>query len=123
MSARIRSLAMAAAVVFGIATGAAAQSNPIQGVVHDATGTPVPGVVVTISHPQQATVRVVLTDLQGRYVVNELDPRTQYDVQVSHPKFRKTRVKAGAGDEINVTLKPRRSCRPAARQAAAVARQ
>jgi hypothetical protein len=123
MGTRIRSLFAAAAVVFGFAPGAAAQPDPIRGVVHDHMGTPMPGVVVTVEHPQQTAVRVVLTDLQGQYAVGQLERGTRYTVHVSHPKFRKARVKAAAGERINVKLKPRRSCQHEAQQAAAVARQ
>lgn len=117
MGTRISTLVGAAVVVFGIATGAAAQSGPVhRGVVHDHRGTPLPGVVVTIAHPGQNAVRVVLTDLRGEYSVPELEHRTRYDIQVSHPEFRKTRLRAAPGDRITVTLKPRRSCWIARRQ-------
>ena len=123
MGTRIRSLFAAAAVVFGFATGAAAQSAPLRGMVHDHTGTPMAGVVVTVEHPQQTAVRVVLTDLRGQYAVDELERGTRYNVHVSHPKFRKARLKASAGDEVTVKLKPRRSGERGAKQAATVARQ
>jgi hypothetical protein len=123
MGTRIRSLVVAAAVVFGFATGTAAQSDPLRGVVHDHTGTPVSGVVVTVEHPQRTVVRVVLTDLQGAYAVSELERGTRYNVHVSHPKFRRTRLKAAAGEQVNVRLKPRRSCQGEGQQAATVVRQ
>jgi hypothetical protein len=44
-------------------------------------------------------------------------------VDVSHPQFRKARLKALAGDHLTVTLKPRRSCRSAAAQESSGARQ
>ena len=121
MGARIRSLVGAAAVVFGCATGAAAQSAPLRGRVHDHTGTPMAGVVVTVEHPQQTAVRVVLTDLRGQYAVDELERGTQYNVRISHPEFRKARLKASAGDEVTVKLQPRRSCERGVKQAAIVA--
>ena len=127
MGTRIRTLFGAAAVVFGLATvttGAAAQSNPVhKGVIQDHTGAPMPGVVVTVEHPQQEVVRVVLTDLHGEYAVGELEPGVRYKVHVSHPEFRKTRLHASAGDKVIVKLKPRRSSRSAAQQASSVARQ
>ena len=107
----------AAAVVFSITTSAAAQSGPLRGVVQDQNGSPVPGVVVTIEHPQQTAVRVVLTDLQGTYAVDQLESGTRYKVRVNHPKFRRARLNASAGEHVNVRLKPRRSCPPEARQA------
>ena len=117
MSTRIRGIFAAAAVVFAISTSAAAQPRPLEGVVHDHMGHPVPGVVVTIEHPQQTAVRVVVTDLRGTYAVSELDSGTRYTVRVSHPHFRKVRLNAVPGDRINVRLKPRRLCRPEAQQA------
>jgi hypothetical protein len=108
MSTRIRGLLTAAAVVF--ATTAAAQSAPLQGVVRDESGRPVPGVVVTVEHPEETAVRVVLTDLNGRYAVRELERGTRYRVEASHPSFRKARVAAEPGRGVIVTLKPRRSC-------------
>jgi len=115
MAARIARFFAAAAVVFGFATGAAAQSAHSgrlhRGVVHDHTGAPVPGVVVTLEHPQQTAVRVVVTDLWGEYAVGDLDRTTRYIVQVSHPQFRPARLTAAAGDHVNVRLKPRRSSR------------
>jgi Carboxypeptidase regulatory-like domain len=123
MGTRIRSLLTAAAVVFGFATGAAAQPDPLRGVVHDHTGTPIAGVVVTVEHPQQTVVRVVLTDLKGQYTVGPLERGIRYTVRVSHPKFRNARLDAVAGDEVTVKLKPRRSSQREGQQAAAVARQ
>jgi hypothetical protein len=123
MGTRIRALLGAAAVVFGLATGAAAQSGPLRGVVHDHTGTPMPGAVVTIAHPQQTAVRVVLTDLRGEYAVGELERGTRYKVDISHPEFRKVRLQASAGERVHVTLKPRRSCRSASRQEADAGRR
>jgi hypothetical protein len=117
MGTRIRSLVVAAAVVFGFAASAAAQSVPLQGVVHDHTGNPLPGVVVIIEHPQQTAIRVVLTDLRGEYAVDQLERDTRYTVHLSHPNFRKARLKVWAGDRITVRLDPRRSYRSAAQQA------
>ena len=112
MGTRIARLFGAAIVVFGFATGAAAQSDPIhRGVVYDHTDVPMPGVVVTIHHPQQQAVRVVLTDQWGEYAVADLERGTRYTVSLSHPLFRPARVQAAAGDHINVKLKPRRSLR------------
>jgi hypothetical protein len=124
MSTRIRRLIAAAAVVFGFATGAAAQSTAFhRGVVQDHRGAPVPGVVVTVQHPQDTAVRVVLTNLHGEYEVGDLEHGVRYRLQVSHPEFRKTRLQASADDHVIVRLKPRRPCRSAAVQATAVARQ
>lgn len=117
MGARIRRLIGAAVVVFGTATGAAAQDAPAhRGIVHDHTGTPLPGVVLTIVHPDETAVRVVVTDLLGAYAVGDLERGTRYTIHVSHPEFRKTRLRAAPGDRVSVTLKPRRACWIARRQ-------
>ena len=124
MGTRIRGFVGAAAVVFGFTTGAAAQSMTVHtGIVRDHTGVPVAGVVVTVQHPQETAVRVVVTDLRGKYEVPELERGIRYTVQVSHPEFRKTRVQASAGDHVTVQLKPRRSSRHAGQAATTVARQ
>lgn len=125
MGTRIRRLFMAAAVVFGFATGAAAQSDPVhRGVVHDHTGAPMPGAVVTIQHPQRTAVRVALTDEWGEYVVGALQPGVRYKVHVSHPKFRETRLQASAGEQVIVKLKPRRrACSSGGGPASTVVRQ
>jgi hypothetical protein len=117
MGTRIRSTLLAAAVVFGLAMHAAAQPAPLQGEVRDQTGQPLPGVVVTVEHPEETAVRVVLTDLHGQYTVRGLDRSTRYDVEVSHPRFRKTRLEAAGGERVSVRLKPRRSCRSGGEQA------
>jgi len=111
MGIRIRTLLAVAAVVFGFGTTAAAQSNGVlRGLVRDQTGMPMPGVVVTLEHPQEEAVRVVLTDLRGEYKVPDLDRGTRYNVLVSHPQFHKTRLQAEADDRITVRLKPKRAC-------------
>ena len=123
MGTRIARLFQVAIVVFGFATTATAQSDPLhRGVVHDQTGTPMPGVVVTIQHPQQEVVRVVLTDQWGEYAVGDLERGTRYTIRLTHPRFRPEKVQAAAGDHINVTLKPRRRYRSAVRQASNVER-
>src|SRR5688572_23723447 len=111
MGTRIRRLFAGAVVVFGFAATAAAQPAPLQGIVQDHAGNPLPGVVVTIAHPQETVVRVVVTDLQGGYAVDQLERGTQYRVRISHPDFRKARLKVWAGDRITVRLNPRRSFR------------
>lgn len=127
MGTRIRRLAGAAAVVLGVAGSAAAQSAHSgalhRGVVYDQRGAPLPGVVVTLEHPQDKGVRVALTDLWGEYAVADLDRGTRYIVRISHPGFEGTRLKAAAGDHINVTLKPRRPARAGGLAPSAVARR
>jgi hypothetical protein len=119
-----RTLLATAAVVLGLATGTQAQTGPIhRGIIYDHTGTPMPGAVVTITHPQDSVVRVVITDQWGEYVVRALDPRARYDVEVSHPHFRRARLRVVPAGYVNVTLKPRKSNRSAAPPMSVVARR
>jgi hypothetical protein len=119
MSTRIRRFSATAAVVFGFVSAAAAQSVPSQrGMVRDHTGTPVPGAVVTVQHPQKLAVRVALTDLQGEYSVEPLEGGVQYVVRVSHPQYRQAQLRASAGEPLAVNLKPKRCA--AGRKRAAV---
>jgi hypothetical protein len=107
--------AVAAAVLaLGLATAADAQyTAAIRGVVHDTTGRPTPGVVVTVTHPTEPVVRVAVTNLRGEYVINWLEPGRGYIVHVTHPNFRKQRLEARAAAAIQepteVRLKPRRT--------------
>ena len=111
MEARIRTLLAAAVVVFGLATAVSSQPDAVlTGVVHDHTGAPAVGAVVTIAHPEQKQVRVVATNLYGEYAVAGLDRHTIYEVHVSHPQFRKARLQARADGHLRVQLKPRRGC-------------
>ena len=110
---RMRNLA--GAVLLGLVTApvAAAQTGAVlSGVVHDRAGNPVPGVVVTIVDPEKLGTRVVLTDQSGVYFVDRLHYGTAYAVDVSHPRFRKSRLKAVANEgeiPVHVTLDPRRT--------------
>jgi hypothetical protein len=109
MSTRIRRISVLAAVVFGFVSAAAAQSVPSQrGLVHDHTGAPLPGAVVTVHHPDKLAVRVALTDLHGEYSVEPLERGVQYIVRVSHPRYREAQVRAAVGEPLAVNLKPRR---------------
>jgi hypothetical protein len=110
MGTKVRRLIAAAIVVFGLVSGAAAQPGPVHhGVVHDASGRPLPGAVVVFEHPEQTEVRVAVTGRWGEYTVRGLESGTRYDVIVSHPGFHKARLQASIGDHINVQLRPRSS--------------
>jgi hypothetical protein len=122
MKARIRTLLAAAAVVFGFATHSQGQTGPIhRGIIYDHTGAPMPGAVVTFSHPQDSAVRVAVTDQWGEYAVRALDPRTRYVVEISHPAYRTARMQTSPASYINVRLKPRRPYRDGNRPAELVA--
>jgi hypothetical protein len=109
MSTRIRLIFAAAAVVFGFVSAAAAQSAPSQrGMVRDHTGTPLPGAVITVQHPEKLAVRVALTDLQGEYSIEPLEGGVEYVVRVSHPRYRGAQLRATAGEPLAVNLKPKR---------------
>jgi Carboxypeptidase regulatory-like domain len=109
MSTRIRRFSVAAAVVFGFVSAAAAQSVPSQrGLVRDHTGTPLAGAVVTVQHPDKLAIRVALTDLQGEYSIEPLEGGVQYVVRVSHPRYRRAQLRASAGEPLAVNLKPKR---------------
>jgi hypothetical protein len=112
MASRIRYLIAAAVLVLGIVPTAAAQSGAVlTGVVRDRAGNPVPGVVLTIVDPSRPGARVVVTDQEGFYFVDRLHYGTPYAVDLSHPRFRKSRVEANANEgeaPVHITLQPRR---------------
>jgi hypothetical protein len=112
MVSRIRNLIVAGLLVLGSVPAAAAQTGGVlTGVVHDGAGNPVPGVVLTIVDPAQPGARVVVTDQHGVYFIDRLDYGTAYDVEVSHPRFRKSRLQASANEGetgIQIALYPRR---------------
>src|SRR5262245_10525261 len=77
---RVLRASLLAVVAVLLAVGARAQTvstGAIQGVVHDATGSVLPGVSVEIASPALIEkTRVSLTDGQGNYKVTELPPGT-----------------------------------------------
>jgi hypothetical protein len=113
MPGRIRNLVGAVLLGLGTAPVAAAQTGAVlSGVVFDRAGNPVPGVVVTIVDPAKQGPRVVVTDQSGVYFVDRLHYGTAYAVDVSHPRFRKSRLQAIANEgeaPVHVTLNPRRA--------------
>ena len=99
MASTIRKVAGAAALVLTIVPAAAAQTGGVlSGVVHDGTGNPVAGVVLTIVDPEEPGARVVITDERGAYFVDRLHYGTPYAIDVSHPRFRKSRLQANANE-------------------------
>lgn len=113
MSSRLRKLVGTLLFALLAVPAAAGQTGAVlSGVVHDRAGNPVSGVVLTIADPGKTETRVVVTDQRGAYFVDRLDYGTAYDVKVSHPHFRKSRVTARAneGEEpVPITLQPRRN--------------
>ena len=113
MGTSIRQVLVAAVIVLAPAAAAAQDGAVLSGVVYDPSGTPTPGVVVTVTHPERNAVRVVVTNLQGEYRLEGLEEGTEYRVEVSHPKFRKLRVTIPVvrGQTPVVTrLNPRKNC-------------
>jgi hypothetical protein len=106
-------LVAAAALVSAVSSPAAAQSGAVlSGIVHDSTGTPVPGVVLTVVDSVKAETRVVVTNQGGAYFVDRLHYGSEYAVDISHPRFRKSRVRASANEgdaPVHITLLPRRT--------------
>jgi hypothetical protein len=84
----------------------------LSGTVHDRTGKPVPGVVLTIANPHNGDTRVAITDHQGVYFVDRLHHGREYAVNVSHPRFRTSHVRARANEgeaPVHITIAPPRS--------------
>ena len=113
MVCRIRNLALAGVLVLVIVPAAAAQTGAVlTGLVQDRAGNPVPGVVLTIVDPEQPRARVVVTDQDGVYFIDRLDYGTSYAVDVSHPRFRRSRVQATANEgeaPVHITVDARRT--------------
>ena len=114
MGTMLSRVAAVVILVLGAAATADAQYGAaIRGVIHDASGQPTPGAVVTVSHPAARLVRVAVTNLRGEYVIRGLEPGAEYVVRVTHPKFKKHRLEArayAAAERVTpVRLKPRRA--------------
>jgi hypothetical protein len=113
MAGRIRNLIVALLLVLGIVPVAAAQTGGVlTGVVYDHAGNPVPGAVLTIIDPSQPGTRVAVTDLRGVYFVDRLDYGLEYDVDVSHPRYRKSHLHASANEgdtPVDISLQPQRN--------------
>ena len=86
-------------LVLAFSSAAAAQAGAVlSGVVHDRAGEPVSGVVLTIVDPVDGDTRVAISDSGGMYFVDRLQYGVRYAVDVSHPRFRKSRVQARANE-------------------------
>ena len=109
----ILTLIATAMLVLAFSSLAAAQTGAVlSGVVHDRAGEPVPGVVLTIVDPVKGDTRVAISDSRGMYVVDRLHYGTPYAVDVSHPRFRDSRVWASANEgdtAVDIALVPQRS--------------
>ena len=92
-------LAATAVLVLAFSSAAAAQMGAaLSGVVHDRTGEPVAGVVLTIVDPVEGNSRMTISDSEGIYFVDRLHYGVLYALDVSHPRFRKSRVRARANE-------------------------
>jgi hypothetical protein len=86
-------------LVLAFSSAAAAQMGAVlSGVVHDRAGQPVSGVVLTIVDPVKGDTRLAISDSGGMYFVDHLHYGVRYAVDVSHPRFRKSRVRATANE-------------------------
>jgi hypothetical protein len=100
-------------LVLAFSSAASAQTGAVlSGIVHDRAGGPVPGVVLTILDPDEGDTRVAISDSEGRYFVDRLHYGMHYRVDVSHPRFRNSRVQAIANEgdtAVDIALVPPRS--------------
>jgi hypothetical protein len=74
-------------------TAGAQDAAVLTGSVRDAHGVAVPTAVVTVTAPDLSVVRVVATDQRGEYSIGDLVSGQEYAVEVSHPDFRKLRMR------------------------------
>ena len=105
-------VATAVLVLAFSSAGAAQTGGVLSGVVHDRAGEPVSDVVLTIVDPVKGDTRVAISDSGGMYFVDCLHYGVQYAVDVSHPRFRKSRVQARANEGetlVHIALAPPRS--------------
>lgn len=109
----VSTLVATAVLVLAASSGAAAQTGAVlSGVVYDRAGDPVSGVVLTIVDSTQAGTRVVVSGQNGAYFVDRLHYGREYAVEASHPRFRKSRVRATANEgeaPVHITVAPRRT--------------
>ncbi|HVL66859.1 MAG TPA: carboxypeptidase-like regulatory domain-containing protein, partial [Vicinamibacterales bacterium] len=82
----------------------------IVGTVRDASGGVIPGVTVTVTNVATNTVRVAVTDEQGLYRVQALEPGT-YSITTELDGFAKVeqrdiRVQPAQDTSVDITLRP-----------------
>jgi hypothetical protein len=99
VSSKAFTLGATAVLVLAFSSAAAARTGAVlSGVVHGRAGEPVSGVVLTIVDPVTGDTRVATSDDQGMYFVDRFHYEVQYAVDASHPRFRKSRVRARANE-------------------------
>ena len=101
-------LGITAALIPGAVSAAQfAQLAEIRGTVHDATGAPLVGAVVTAAITSPAAhERIVLSDKRGSFFIPNL-LAGQYSIKVSMPRFlpvQKNSIQLNAGSTANVTV-------------------
>ena len=113
MSGRVWMLGATAALMLAFPSATAAQTGAVlSGIVYDRAGEPISGVVLTVVDPVKGDTRVVVTDLRGMYFVDRLHYGVEYALDVSHPRFRNSRVRASANEgekSVDITVVPPRS--------------
>ena len=104
---KLRILAMSLTAVVLVCAGAWAQvGGRLAGTVNDSSKSVIPGATVTVTNAETGISREVVSDAQGRYVVNALPP-ARYNVSGSMTGF-KTTVQQGitvnVGGDITLDL-------------------
>src|SRR5215208_5978941 len=105
-----RSLATICVLVFGLSTGARAQtpSGEISGVVTDPSGAPMPGVTIPLTNQSTNAVRELQTNESGLYVMPAIQPGV-YTLKATLSGFRTLErkditVQVGSASRIPLTL-------------------
>ena len=84
-----------------LTAGLLAQSSGLSGIVTDSSGRVMPGVEVTLTNPETAASRTVITDEVGRYVFDQVTPGS-YELRGSLPGF-KTSVVTDLALQVDVS--------------------
>jgi len=108
LSNRVLMFVALTAVLYGVPASSQAQDGRISGVVRDASGATVPGVIVTVTNQGTGTSKTANTPADGTYAVTGL-PAGAYTVTADLPGFRKVILKdqqltAGGTLTADVTL-------------------
>jgi hypothetical protein len=83
-------LALASVMLFSAGSALAqsqASSADIRGTITDRTGGALPGVTITVTHPDRGVVRQAITDQSGQYAVLLLPPAAEYQIKIELPGF------------------------------------
>ena len=92
LSNRVLMFVALTAVLYGVPASSQAQDGRISGVVRDASGATVPGVIVTVTNQATGTSKTANTPPDGTYAVTGL-PAGAYTVTADLPGFRRVILK------------------------------